>query len=163
VAAKAILDAAPQTWSLAATIPDKLPQGYRWSSGANQHGGTQLVLVGPRDVNFSWRDHAGDWHSEALAKEALKVWIMPGYFRDSLANAFNPHAPVHAPLVFSSATVRVYALPTHRIFNEERFQDLLKQATATDWPESPARGTTPLSWSTWRQHLKVSLTARFSS
>ena len=150
---KAIVRVAPPGWKLAETKSDQIPWGHHWSDGYKGHGGTKLTLVGPRDVEFRWSDNSGTPHEEPLAKESLELWIMPGQYREGMS-ILDFHAPVPADLVFSGKAVRIYGQPSHRIVAQQRFQELLKQATATDWPRSPHRRETPLSWAAWKADVE---------
>ncbi|MCA1568612.1 MAG: RHS repeat-associated core domain-containing protein [Acidobacteria bacterium] len=114
-----ILAAMPPGWKLAETIPAQIPWGHN-SSGTDKSGGTKLILVGPQDVEFTWRDSSGGWHSEALAKESLELWIMPPSYRNDPLDALDFHRPTPASLIHSDSSVRVYARPAHRLVSEQR-------------------------------------------
>lgn len=150
---KALLRAVPPGWQLAETKLDQTPWGHHWSDGYKGHGGTKLTLVGPRDVEFRWSDSSGKPHEEPLAKESLELWIMPGQYREGMS-VLDFHAPIPAGLVFSSKAVRVYGRPSHRIVTQQRFEELLRQAAATDWPRSPHQRKTPLSWAAWKSDVE---------
>jgi hypothetical protein len=150
---KALTRAVPPGWQLAESKPDQIPWGHHSSDGYKGHGGTKLTLVGPQDVEFRWSDSSGQQHEEPLAKESLELWIMPGRYREGMS-ALDFHAPVPADLIFSSTNVRIYGQPSHRIVARQRFGELLRQATATDWPLSPGRWKTPLSWAAWKPDLE---------
>src|SRR5687768_8807404 len=93
-----VLKSAPAGWSVAEDVAGQLPEGHYWGDwGRDYQGprGRRLVLVGPREIDFSWRDRLGAWQREKIAKEALYLWIMPGDYRESWASWLNPHAPLH--------------------------------------------------------------------
>lgn len=157
-AARAIASAAPKAWSVVETNQDSLPYGHHWSSGG--HGGTELILIGPRPVNVSWLDKSKHWQETPMANEALEIWIVPGSFRDSLSDLLNPDAPIKASLIYSDKVISVYAQPSQYIQDMSAFLKLADSARATDWPTSPARGTTPLSWANWKQDIARSIAER---
>jgi hypothetical protein len=115
--------------------------------------------MGPRDVEFTWRDQNGALQHENLGKETLELWIMPGDYRESWASKLNVHAPEPAELIFSGANVRVYAKPSARVTSEARLKAILKEATETRGLESDQ----PLSWSTWRADLQTELASNQES
>src|SRR5437870_8484536 len=113
----------PPGWTLANRIEGQLPEGHYWGDwGRDYKGprGRQLILVGPRRVELSWRDNAGVWRHEPLAKESLEIWLMPADYSEGFWSRVNPHASPPARLVFSGAMLKVYAVPSHRSDNEPR-------------------------------------------
>ena len=151
-----VLKLAPAGWAVAEDTPEQVPEGHYWGDqGREYHGprGRRVVFIGPRDVDFTWRDKNGAWQHEKLRKEALELWIMPGEYRESWASKLNVHAPEPAELIFSGANVRVYAKPSARVTSEARFKAILKEATETRGLDSERE----LSWSTWRADLQREL------
>lgn len=154
-----VLESAPAGWSVAEDVAGQLPEGHYWGDwGRDYQGprGRRLVLVGPREVDFAWRDQLGVWQQEKLGKEALYVWIMPGNYRESWASWLNPHAPPHAELSFAGTNVRVYAKAGVHVTSEARLKAILKHATETGGMDTDGRERT-LSWSTWRTDLQREL------
>ena len=144
---------APPGWKIKETQEGQIPWGHYWGAEYNGPTGRLILLEGPADVNFHWRDSGGKWHVEPIAKEALKLWIMPPGYSDSWKRFFNPHAPIPAKKIISNNKFAIYGQPTHLIKSEETFNAFLKQATSTGWPDSPHNADT-LSWSTWNEDLR---------
>ena len=121
--------------------------------------GEEIVIQGPDDVMFCWRDRDGKFHRVPLAKETLKVWIMPPEYSESWKRHFKLHRPIAAEIIVAGKGAKVYGLQTHRIVNENEFKDLLIQSTETSWPGSPHDNDGSLSWSDWRKDLSDSLSS----
>ena len=156
---KAITDIVPQGWNLKEVVPNQFPWGHN-RSGAAKNGGVKLIVVGPQDVECSWRDSSGAWRSEALAKESLELWIMPPSYRESFSDVIDIHRPVPARLLHDGLSVRVYAQPSSRPASEQRYREILQQAAETGGcPRSPRNGGAPLSWSDWEADINSALTA----
>ena len=152
-----VLKLAPAGWLIAEEAPGQVPEGHYWGDrGRDYQGprGRHVVFMGPRDVEFTWRDRNGAWQREKLGKETLELWIMPGNYRESWASWFNLHAPPAAELIFAGTNVKVYSKPSARVTSEARFKEILKDATETRGMGSSDDG---LSWSTWRSDLKREL------
>jgi len=152
-----LIAAAPRGWSLAETKPDRIPWGHHQSDGYKGHGGTKLILVGPNPVSLHWRDQTGNWHDDPIAKESLEIWVLPSEYREGKASILDPNAKVPAELVSASRSVRIYAIPSHRLNSESEFNVVLGKANATSWPASPYGGTVSLSWKTWQADLAKAL------
>jgi hypothetical protein len=144
-----LVASAPQSWSLVETKEDQVPFGHHWSDGYKGHGGTKLVLLGPTPVSFHWRDQAGQWHDDRIARESLEIWILPAEYREG---RYGFHDPIPPDLVAATRTVRVYARPSHRLNSEGEFESYLKRAAETSWPQSPYNGAA-VSWTTWKKDL----------
>jgi hypothetical protein len=150
-----VLKLAPAGWALAEDTSGQIPEGHYWGDQGREYRGPRgrrVVFIGPRDVEFTWRDQNGALQHEKLGKETLELWIMPGHYRESLASKLNFHAPEPAELIFAGANVRVYAKPSARVTSEARFKAILKEATETQGLDSQG-----LSWSTWRADLQREL------
>jgi len=143
----------PSGWKIKETKEGEIPWGHYWGLEYSGAKGTLILLEGPANVNFRWRDSGGNWHTEPLAKEALELWIMPPGYGDTWKRFFTPHRPVTAKKILSNNKWAIYGHPTHRITSEETFQGLLKQATSTGWPRSP-HNEGALSWSTWDKDIR---------
>jgi hypothetical protein len=151
-----VLRLAPAGWAVAEDTSGQVPEGHYWGDQGREYRGPRgrrVVFMGPRDVEFTWRDRNGALQHEKLGKETLELWIMPGHYWESLASKLNFHAPEPAELIFAGANVRVYAKPSARVTSEARFKAILKEATETRGLESDQ----PLSWSTWRTDLQREL------
>jgi hypothetical protein len=154
-----VLKSAPTGWVIAEDTSGQVPEGHYWGDqGRDYQGprGRRLVLMGPRDVEFNWRDRTGAWQHEKLSKETLELWIMPSSYRESWASWFNVHKPPPAEMIFSGDSVKVYAKPSIRVVSEARLKELLKDATETRGVDS---SDLALSWSTWRPDLQRELAA----
>jgi hypothetical protein len=107
---------------------------------------------------MSWRANDGTAHKDAIARESLDVWIMSANYREGFWSRINLHAPEHPTEVFAGDSVKVFAMPSHALVDQVRFENILANANETDWPDSPAR-TKKLSWATWRTTLASALAA----
>jgi len=145
----------PQGWTVARIEDGQLPTGHYWGDwGANYTGprGRHLVLLGPGTVNVCWKDAAGTWRNDAVARESLDVWLMPENYSESLWSRINPHAPPTPWLLSSRGGIQLYAMPSHEVVDQKRFDAILRAALEVDWPRSPGR-TGEVSWGDWRGKL----------
>lgn len=150
--------ALPSDWSVAETKADVLPEGHYWGMEYDGRKGLELVLQGPRDVLFHWKDRNDTWHQEPVAKEALDLWLMPSSYEESWRRFFVMKRPKTAKLLFSGPMVKVYSFPSSRVIAVERVDEIfkLKLAKSTDWRDSPSN-TGTLSWETWKDDLQRAL------
>lgn len=133
---------------------DVIPDGHYWGQRYEGTKGILFELEGEAPVYFYWVDKTGNSHSDPLARESIGLWVMPIDYKESWKRFFVMKRPISAPLIFSGNTVKVYALPSHRITSRETFNKILHQASSTAWPDSPANGG-KLSWSTWEEDIKA--------
>lgn len=143
----------PKGWSIAETHADVLPEGHY--SGMRYHGrkGLEVVAQGPRDVALHWKDSAEKWHQEPVAKEALRIWLMPPSYEQSWKRFFVMKSPKTADLLFAGPTFKVYGTPSFRIVAPDKTRELVRSARSTGWPDSPGH-TGSLSWATWEDDLQ---------
>jgi hypothetical protein len=153
----AIQNSLPSNWKIVERKSNKIPHGHYWGLEYKGRLGQEIVIQGPTEVMFRWRDRDGKFHQVPLAKETLKVWIMPPDYSESWKRHFMFHRPIPAMIIVAGEGVKVYGFQTHRIVNENEFKDLLKQATETAWPNSPHDHNGCLSWSNWRKDLSDAL------
>ena len=138
----------PRPWTVVERRPDALPEGHYWGQEYTGVRGEEILIQGGADVHVVWQDIKGEWHTDAVGKEALKLYVMPSSYRESLLRFFIPKRPVGASLLFEGQAFKVYALPSFRNLEKERFDRIVKQGIAIRWPDSPAN-TRTLSWRTW--------------
>lgn len=150
---RAIEECLPANWTLKECVEGEIPMGHHFGRRYAGPRGYKLVVVGPEDVNLCWRSRDGEEHREALAKEALHIWIMPDKYRNSFISRVNPKRPILPKLIHDDA-FRVYAEPSHKLVVQERFDSILSKASMTSWPGSPEH-TGVLSWKNWRSDVKA--------
>ncbi len=151
----------PSQWNIAARADGQVPQGHYWGDwGRDYRGlrGRHLVVLGPGAVSMHWRDNGGASRSDPIGRESLDIWIMPGAYREGFWSRVNPEAPKHAAIVVDRDDVRVFAMASHTVVDQLRFEQILTGAIETNWPDSPDR-TGDLSWPTWSADLRRALTA----
>lgn len=144
--------ALPYSWTVVDRKSGTLPRGHYWGQEYDGIHGDEIVIEGGENVHVAWRDTRGDWHKEAVGKEALKLYVMPAAYRESLLRFFIPKRPVAASLLFESQSIKVYAYPSVRIVDTERVDWIVKHGTAIRWPDSPET-TRILSWSNWADDI----------
>jgi len=155
----AIQNSLPSDWKIVERKSNKIPRGHYWGLEYNGCLGEEIVILGPADVMFFWRDRDGKSHQVPLAKETLRIWIMPPEYRESWKRHFKFNRPIPAKIIVAGKDGKVYGFQTHRIVDENEFKVLLKQATETSWPDSPHDNNGSLSWSNWRQDLSDGLSS----
>ena len=96
--------------------------------------------------------HKGEWHTEVVGKEALRLYVMPPAYRESWFRFFVPKRPVSADLLFEGQAFKVYAYPSSVILENEKLDQIVKQGQAIRWPDSP-KTTRTLSWSSWSEDI----------
>jgi hypothetical protein len=148
----------PKSWSIARAEDGQVPWGHYWGDwSANYSGpkGTLLVLVGPRPSHLCWQSASGQWHRDAIGREAIAMWLMPSAYSQGFWSWVNPHAPPKAPLMFSGASLKVYAQPSaHTIdADETAIKAILAKATATGCADE----SQSVSWSSWRSDMARAL------
>lgn len=149
----------PAGWAVANREDGQVPQGHYWGDWGRDYNGPRgrhVALLGPSPVAISWRTSDGTWRQEPIARESLELWIMPATYHEGLWSRINPHAPSHPPIVFSGASVIVFAMPSHHVVDEVRSRQILASATETGWPGSPS-ASGELSWRNWRTRLEGAL------
>jgi len=151
---QAIESVIPEGWDLIETKENEIPWGHYWGISCKGPKGKLLVLRGTVNVEFNWQDIHQNWHKIPLAKEALKIWIMPAGYNDSWKRFFNIHRPRPAVEICLSNSGLIFAQPTHLITSESKFKELLSQAKSTNWIESP-HNARKLSWPTWEADLNM--------
>ena len=141
-----------RSWAVVEQTPNVIPEGHYWGQEYAGVRGEEILLQGSMDVHVSWQDRAGTWHTEAIGKEALKLYVMPSTYRESWVRFFISKRPISADLLFENRTVKIYAYPSFRIIEREKFDKIVKQSKAIQWPDSP-ENTRTLSWVSWREDL----------
>lgn len=149
----ALIQSIPDGWSYIDTEVNASPYGHEEENALR---GFKITLAGDRNVVFSWKDDAEQWHQEPLATEALELWIIPSQYRRSWRRFFTMKAPEPASLIYENDHIKVYGLPTARWRSQEaqiRFNELVpSQVIETHWIESP-RITKKLSWASWKEDV----------
>ena len=151
---EALTSSLPQAWSLSERQESQAPPGH----GPVEPSGRLYVLLGPGPVAFQWKDESGAWHSEELARETLELWVMPGAYRPSPKRFLEHHRHVPPDLVYASDRIRAYGRVSHRIVDEQRFDDLLRKAYSTSWSDIAEKRCT---WTGWSEAIAASLGAAF--
>lgn len=144
--------ALPKSWSVAERKSGVLPEGHYWGQEYSGVRGEELLLQGSADVHVSWQDAKGEWRSDVVGKEALKLYVMPSTYRESWLRFFIPKRPVSARLLVETESFKVYAHPSFRIVENEKLDRIVKQSSAIRWPDSP-ENTGSLSWGSWSADL----------
>lgn len=144
--------ALPKSWSVAERKSGVLPEGHYWGQDYSGARGEEILLQGSADVHVSWQDAKGEWHSDVVGKEALKLYVMPSTYRESWLRFFIPKRPVSARLLVETESFKVYAHPSFRIVESEKLNRIVKQSNAIRWPDSP-ENTGSLSWGSWNTDL----------
>lgn len=152
VIATKIEAALPKPWAVVERKSGVLPVGHYWGQEYSGVRGEEILVQGGSDVHVSWQDGKGDWHTEAVGKESLKLYVMPSTYRESLLRFLIPKRPVSARLLFDGHAVRVYAYPSFRILENERLDRIVKHGKAIRWPDSP-ENTRTLSWESWSDDI----------
>lgn len=140
--------ALPKSWSVAERKSGVLPEGHYWGQEYSGVRGEEILLQGSADVHVSWQDTKGEWHSDIVGKEALKLYVMPSTYRQSLLRFFIPKRPVSARLLVETESFKVYAYPSTRVLDKQKVDRAIKQGNAIRWPDSP-ENTGSLSWGSW--------------
>jgi hypothetical protein len=156
VLATKIEAALPKSWSVAERKAGALPEGHYWGQDYSGVRGEEILLQGSADVHVSWQDAKGEWHSDVVGKEALKLYVMPSSYRESLLRFFIPKRPVSARLLVETPSFKVYAYPSTRVLDKEKVDRAIKQGKAIRWPDSP-ENTGSLSWGSWSADIPRTL------
>ena len=98
-----------RSWTVVEQTPNVLPEGHYWGQEYAGVRGEEIVLQGSTDVHVSWQDREGTWHTEAIGKEALKLYIMPSTYKERCWRIFIPKRTISADLLFENRTVKIYA------------------------------------------------------
>lgn len=144
--------ALPKSWSVAERKSGVLPEGHYWGQEYSGARGEEILLQGSADVHVSWQDAKGEWRSDVVGKEALKLYVMPSTYRESWLRFFIPKRPVSARLLMESESFKVYAHPSFRIIESEKLDRIVKRSNAIRWPDSP-ENTGSLTWGSWSADL----------
>jgi hypothetical protein len=75
----------PKSWVVTERRLGVLPEGHYWGQKYVGDRGEEILLQGVADVHVSWQDASGEWRSEVVGKEALKLYVMPSAYRDPAA------------------------------------------------------------------------------
>lgn len=142
----------PKSWVVIERRICVLPEGHYRGQTYDGERGEEILLQGVADVRVSWQATGGDWRSEIVGKEALRIYVMPPAYRQSPWRFFIPQRPVAAGLLSETESHKIYAYPSFIIVEKERLELIVKQAKAIRWPDSPER-TGTLSWGSWRADI----------
>jgi hypothetical protein len=151
-----IVASMPSTWRAFEEKTGVIPYGHYDGLKYEGPGGLLLVLVGPQDMFYEWKDESGAWHEKSFTKEAIELWIMPPEYHLSWKRFFVMKSPVPADLIFSGDAVKVYGMPSRRPTSQHHKQ------LSDDWfnyevlPQATTLGPklSPLSWTTWKGDIK---------
>jgi hypothetical protein len=144
----------PEGWSLIESKDGQAPPGH----GPVEQYGRLYVLLGPGPVAFQWKDESGEWHEEALARETVELWVMPGFYRPSLRRFLEHHRHIPPERIYRSDSLRVYGRVSHRIIAEEQFSELLQSARSTSWSDI---GRKDCTWQDWPRDLAAGLKTNY--
>lgn len=148
--------ALPKSWSVAERNSGVLPEGHYWGQDYSGSRGEEVLLQGSTDVHVSWQDAKGEWHNDAVGKEALRLYVMPSTYRESWLRFFIMKRPMSARLLVQTKSFKVYAYPSTRIIDKGKIDHVIKQGKAIRWPDSP-ENTGLLSWSSWSDDIPRTL------
>lgn len=155
----AIASILPTGWSIVERKNGEIPWGHHWCDEYKGVTGTKFVARGiyPSKSRFLGRD--GQWKDITVGAEALDIWVMPGTYRNRRADWLCIHRPVQPTSVVYTASVKVYARPSHHATPEEkqRFNEQLAISSAVESPESPWNDPGRLSWSSWQSDINVAI------
>ncbi|MFZ5503065.1 MAG: hypothetical protein ACOY3V_06025 [Pseudomonadota bacterium] len=149
----------PAEWSIVETKDKVIPEGHYWDDSYGGVRGVGVQLEGPANVHIRWLDASKSWHYEAIAREALWLYIMPPSYAESAKRHLKLKRPVPAVLIHQEPRYQLYAYPTSRVVQKERMDSILKESISTEWPDSP-RTTRSLSWKNWQSDIKGSLSGK---
>lgn len=149
----------PEKWSIVEARADALPEGHYWGMQYDGPKGFEVVIQGPRDVAFDWKDQQGAWHQEPVAKEALRLWLMPAEYRESWRRFFVMKRPKSVKLLRNAQNVRVYAEPSSRTVDTARVEQIVREAVSTAWRDRPDSAD-DLTWKSWSTDLDRALRDR---
>ncbi|MBW6477403.1 MAG: hypothetical protein K0A95_10060 [Chromatiales bacterium] len=145
----------PSTWRVIEEKTGVIPYGHYDGLKYDGQGGLSLVLIGPQDMYFQWRDEDGAWHQKAFHKEVIELWFMPPEYHLSWKRFFVMKSPAPADHIYSGVAVKVYGMPSRRSVSphqeklfDKYLEEILSQAT-TLGPR-----LAPLSWATWKMDIK---------
>lgn len=148
----------PVGWKVVARRSGVIPEGHYWGQSYSGVRGEEIVLQGPKDVHLEWHDALGAARLETLGKEALKIYVMPSNYRESLLRFFIPKRPVAARLVYEGPEYKIYAYPSFvMLMTRDAFDSILKQNTGTMGPVDSPEYTGFLTWSSWREDIRRAL------
>lgn len=145
--------ALPKLWTVVERKTGSIPEGHYWGQEYSGVHGEEILIQGSADVHVLWQDSNGEWHTDAVGKEALKLYVMPSSYRESLLRFLIPKRPVTAPLLFEGQAFKVYAYPSFRILEKEKLDRIVKQGKAIRWPDSP-ENTQTLTWGSWGDDIR---------
>jgi hypothetical protein len=148
--------AMPNRWVVADRRTNALPEGHYWGLEYTGIRGEEFVVQGVADVSVQWQNANGEWRSDVVGKEALRLYIMPGRYRESWRRFLLPKRPASAQLIYEDDERRVYAHPSMWISSQEKLDRIMKTAHAIRWPDSPTN-TRALSWVSWRADISRAL------
>ncbi len=83
---------------------------------------------------------------------------MPGSYRPSLRRFFEHHRHLPPERIYASDRIRVYALVSHRIVDEDRFNELLRVARSTSWSDI---GEKRCTWTDWAEEISDRFRAHY--
>lgn len=150
---KVIDDLLPTGWEVVERTDQVVPAGHYWGMRYSGQKGCRVLIRGGRDIFIHWLDRDDIWRKEAIAREAIEISFMPPNYHESWRRFFVVHRPMTAKILYSTKNEKVYYYVKHFVVNRERFDELLKLAKATRWPDSP-QDSQIVSWETWKNDLR---------
>lgn len=145
----------PGTWQVIEEKTGVIPYGHYDGLEYDGQGGLLLVLIGPQDMYFQWKDENGAWHQKTFHKEVIELWFMPPEYHLSWKRFFVMKSPAPADHIYSGDAVKVYGMPSrrpasphHEKLFDKYLEEILSQATTLG--PRPAS----LSWATWKKDIK---------
>lgn len=145
----------PKGWTIVERQSAVFPYGHYWGQEYVGVRGDKLVIQGVADINFSWQDSIGLWHTVAGAKEALEIYVMPPAYRESLLRFFKPMRPKAAHLILEGKSVKVYAYLSAWVTEKDMvmIEQRVKQSQSSYWADSP-KSTGSLTWNNWSNDIE---------
>jgi hypothetical protein len=142
----------PKGWTIGERKYEAIPEGHYWGQKYNGVRGDEILVQGTSDIHVSWQDSRGDWHSEAVGKEALKLYFMPSDYKESPRRFFIPKRPASARLLFEGKEFKVYGYPSFSVIESDKLKGIVRNGQSIRWPDSP-ENTRTLSWNSWSEDI----------
>lgn len=148
----AILEIAPCGWKIAKICPNLVPNVFY-----NKFPPGQLIILsGPNNVMWNWKDADGKPHRESFAKESLEIWLFPPNYFPGIRTYINIKGQILPINIYESRNIKVYANHSHMLLiTDYVFQEFVGKAKAMYWDDSVKNYA--ISWSEWRHDIVMAI------